>query len=439
MPARMTAFMSMPAALIDSTSSNLWPCSRSITRTRFVTSVGMRTRDRRSTAGPSPRGRSRCRACSALRGGSRAPRRSCRRTARRSPAGSRARRPGCVRSSFGEIHDIALQVEPDELVDLRTLHLDDDLFAGLRACARCTCAIDAAAIGFVANSEKTAPSGLPRSVFDDAPHVVERLRGDLVPAQPELRDELLREDRLRPRDRICPSLMYVGPSRLEGLAQALGDARSARAVALCAGRSAASRRSPFRARPPGAQDPSDGRQLRGPSERVGLELRLARSSSMPVRHDILSGSTTHGPCSVNEKCSKSGATSVRSTRPARYQLRYIAKSGAWTWGSAASGAPRRLRFASRRSHNGPEESGPSRAAQRRCAVAPLQPPLPWLLAVGFALRLSPSALRASAARRSRRRRCASSDPLYAVRRIRRSLPKSLSLPERMIVSPSPRC
>ena len=62
--------------------------------------------------------------------------------------------------------------------------------------ARCTWAIEAAAIGALSNSAKISSSGRPRSASTIAAHVGERLRRDPVAQQLELADELGREDPL---------------------------------------------------------------------------------------------------------------------------------------------------------------------------------------------------------------------------------------------------
>ena len=163
---RTTPSVSTPASRMPATSSNLKPSRRCMTSTRRVTSVGMRAgHDVAGLArarGASPRRR----ACWRPRRGSRAPRRSCRRTARRAPAGWPARPPGCARSRCGAIHAIARRSGVHEPIDVGALHLDDDrprrCGAGRRGPGRST----PAAIGDVGRTRRTptraARRGRPR-------------------------------------------------------------------------------------------------------------------------------------------------------------------------------------------------------------------------------------------------------------------------------------
>ena len=123
--------------------------------------------------------RARCRACSRPRAGSRAPRRSSRRTARPAPAGSRAPRPGCGRPGTA-------RSRPSRAMSRRTSRSTDarctfTTTSSPRAQPRaCTCAIDADARQVSSKRAKTSSSGRPSSASTDARTTRERLGRNLV-------------------------------------------------------------------------------------------------------------------------------------------------------------------------------------------------------------------------------------------------------------------
>ena len=300
----------MPAACIDSTSSNANPRSRSITSTRRVTSVGCGRGHDDPALARSRRARWRCRACSRPRGGSRAPRRSSPRTAPRAPAGWRARRPGCGRSSRGASHDSAAMSSRNELRDLRPLHLDHDLFAGdepgrvhLRDRRRRDRLLVEAANTVV---ERAAEVDL-----DDGADVVERLGRHPVAQQLELGDQLVGEQPLAARDDLAE--LHVGRAEvLERLAQPAGDPGARLRPPVLEDR--ASRRArrqisvTVRARRPSGRKPARREQPRAPPG--GCRAAGARS---PSATGSASGSRTHGPRSLNAPNSRSGERSAMAS------------------------------------------------------------------------------------------------------------------------------
>ena len=117
--------------------------------------------DRRALVGLREHAR-RCRACSRLRAGSRAPRRSSPRTARRARAGSRARRPGCDRPGAARATPSprCRRARARAICGRCTLTTTS---SPVRSRAACTCAIDAAAIGVRSNDANTSSSERPSS------------------------------------------------------------------------------------------------------------------------------------------------------------------------------------------------------------------------------------------------------------------------------------
>ena len=173
--------VSMPAACIDSTSSNAKPRSRSITSTRRVTSVGCGPRHDDRRAGRSSRARRRCRACSRPRGGSRAPRRSVSANSSTSAGGLASAAIGIRPMSAGASHDSAAMSSRTSGATCGRCTLTTTS-SPVMSRAACTCAIDAAAIGSSSNEREQVLERAAEVDLDDGPDVVERLGRHLVAA-----------------------------------------------------------------------------------------------------------------------------------------------------------------------------------------------------------------------------------------------------------------
>ena len=97
----------------------------------------------------------------------------------------------------------------------------------VRSRAACTWAIDAAAMGSSANSEKIVSSGRPKLGLDHGPHLGEPLGRHLVAQLLELVDQLVGEEALERGDDLA-ELHVGGAEPLELPAQAARDARTRR-------------------------------------------------------------------------------------------------------------------------------------------------------------------------------------------------------------------
>ena len=207
-----------------------------------------------------------------------------------------------------------LDVLAHEPRDLRALHLDDDVFAGAQPCRvhlRDRRRRDRRAL----ERREHVVEGAAELELDDAAHVVERLGRHAVAEQLELGDELFGEQALAARDDLA-ELDVGGPEVPER------EPQPARQVAAGVRRSLApGADGPQRERAADApDDPGQrGRAVaagRSPSSAGTRPGPARRRRSTSPRHVIASGSTTHGPWSVNDpiaRSAKAGGSAIRST------------------------------------------------------------------------------------------------------------------------------
>ena len=165
----------------------------------------------------------RCRACSGLRAGSRAPRRWSRRTARPGPGGLVSAATGMRPTSIGAIqrHGGDVEAAPSEATSRRwTLTTTR---SPVRRVAACTWAMEAEAIGHAVEGDEHVGQRVAEVLLDGAPDGRERLGRHPVAQQPELVHQLLGEDALARRHDLAE--LDVGrPQALEGRPQAPGQA-----------------------------------------------------------------------------------------------------------------------------------------------------------------------------------------------------------------------
>ena len=224
-PACSSACVSMPAACIDSTSSNAKPSSRSITSTRRVTSVGCG----RGTMMP------RWSVCGEHAGdvehvlGLEAEvelldDRLGEQLDQRRRVGERGDRDAAdqARREPREGGDVVAE----ELRDPRSLHLDHDLFAGAEA-GGVHLGDRGGGDGLLVERLEQLLEGAAEVDLDHGPHVGERLGRHLVAEELELGDQLVGEEALAARDDLA-ELDVARAEALERHAQPAGDAGARR-------------------------------------------------------------------------------------------------------------------------------------------------------------------------------------------------------------------
>ena len=312
-PACSTASVSTPASFIATTSSHGMPSSRSITSTRRVTSVGCgRGHDRGALVGLGEHARDVEHVLGLEAEVELLDDRLREQLDERGRVGERGDRDPADEARREPRH--RADVFAHEPRDLRALHLHDDLFAGAqprRVHLRDRRRRDRRAVEALEHVVERAAE----VELDDPAHDVERLGRHTVAEQLELGDELRREQALAARDDLAE--LDVGRARARRTRGAAGGrARAGRPRALAPVDqvpAARGRRRPGR-RP--------GRPVRAGGSVPGLQpggnwsRAWARRRSTSARHGMASGSTTHGPCSLNDPIARSGdAAGVRRSGP----------------------------------------------------------------------------------------------------------------------------
>ena len=214
--ARSTAAVSMPAARISSACSSVYPCRRSITSTRRVTSSGCGRGTTRSVwpASCSSRAMSSMFSASSRKSSSSE---IVSANSSTSAGGFASAATGIRPTRNGAIQAMARRSLLTSRATCGRCTLTTTS-SPVRSRAECTCAIDAAARLFSSKRENTASSGLPRSSSTTARTAANGSGGTRSRRLPNSFTTSSGK-RPRPDETICPSLMYAGSELLERLAQ----------------------------------------------------------------------------------------------------------------------------------------------------------------------------------------------------------------------------